>query len=124
MGRRRAKKGVPNFMEVFVDPLFGALGAFLFIFLMTALMIGISGTTPTINTERLPDAVNGQPYEVWLAARGGVGDYEWSLSPSDKLPKGLELSPDGYLSGTPDVQGLTEPVTLQSFEVSVEASRA
>ncbi len=108
-------------MEIFVDPLFGALGAFLFIFLLTTLMIGIAGIQPTILTERLPDASAGEPYEVWLSAEGGAGQYDWHLPPEESLPKGLTLDHNGHLHGTVEpVDAAADAVDVQ-FEVEVEA---
>ena len=101
MAKRRRARGAGSILEIFVDPLFGAFGAFLFIFLMVTLIVGVTGVAPEIVTERLPDAIHGEPYEVWLSGRGGVGIYSWRPSPEVTLPPGLELSEDGRLSGRP-----------------------
>lgn len=58
-------------------------------------------TTPT-----LVSTVAGVPYvPVVLHASGGVPPYTWSLAPgldpTKDLPPGMQLSPDGVLSGTP-----------------------
>jgi subtilase family serine protease len=53
----------------------------------------------------LPDAVQGQPYAVTLAATGGSGSYTWSVG-EGALPAGLELGrATGLLSGTPTAAG-------------------
>ncbi len=56
-------------------------------------------TTPS----PLPPATLGQPYEVVLAANGGLPPYFWFTEAP--LPSGLELLSDGRLTGTPTVSG-------------------
>lgn len=92
-------------------------------FLMVTLMIGVTGRSPVILRERLDSAINGEPYEVWLSGQGGVGEYEWILSDPEKLPKGLHLSPNGYLSGIPKVTDFTEDEKMYEFEVTLKALR-
>jgi len=56
------------------------------------------------------DPHNGRPtlgYEERFQAEGGIGSpYFWSISDGD-LPLGLTLSADGFLSGTPEEEGLS-----------------
>jgi hypothetical protein len=55
---------------------------------------------PTITTPNpLPDGTVFQPYRVVLTATGGTGSFTWNIS-GQGFP-GLNLSPDGVLSGTP-----------------------
>lgn len=123
MSKRRRPRQAYNILEIFVDPLFGAFGAFLFIFLVVILMIGVIGRKPNIMTERLPDAFHGEAYEVWLSARGGVGDYEWALSSGHKLPPELTLDPNGYLNGIPQNMDISLAKETYEFEVTVTALR-
>lgn len=57
----------------------------------------------------LPDAFAGEPYAVTLAAAGGEEPYSWSAT---TLPAGFRLSPDGYLSATPNQAG-TYPISMR-----------
>lgn len=70
-----------------------------------------------VSTESLPEARVGQSYETQLAASRGTEPYTWTLNPSSDMPKGLELSESGMLSGTPETAGsygLTIRVTDKS----------
>ncbi len=55
----------------------------------------------------LPDAEEGEPYEVAFEALGGVAPYGW-LVVDGALPGGLRLGADGVLSGTPNEIGVFE----------------
>jgi putative Ig domain-containing protein len=56
-------------------------------------------------TEALPHGSPGVRYEeTRLQSSGGVGPYEWSVA-DGQLPKGLELSSNGIISGTPAGMG-------------------
>jgi hypothetical protein len=59
---------------------------------------------PTIATRALRPARAGQPYAFRLSARGGVLPIRW-MRASGALPKGVALTPDGLLQGTPRVAG-------------------
>ena len=66
-------------------------------------------------TTGLPVAVVGSPYDTQLAATGGVGSYDWSLSQSS-LPAGLSLNAaTGLISGTPTAVG-TQSVTVAASD--------
>ena len=67
----------------------------------------IKVTPPSITTEFLPSATEGQPYSEQITA-DGIG-ITWSNSGG--LPAGLSFSKDGILSGTPEKSG-TFRVTL------------
>jgi len=54
-------------------------------------------TTPSL----LQEGYQSTPYSQTLAASGGTPPIHWSLS-RHPLPKGLVLSPDGIISGTPN----------------------
>jgi uncharacterized protein (TIGR03437 family) len=56
---------------------------------------------PQITTRRLPKAQLGQPYLQSLSAIGGTPPYTYSTS-GPPLPRGITLSRDGSLSGTPN----------------------
>jgi hypothetical protein len=70
---------------------------------------GISFIYPTspppsiLSARRLPDATTGEPYAQALVAMGGSGPLTWSLVEGG-FP-GLDLTPDGVISGTPDAFG-------------------
>jgi hypothetical protein len=66
-----------------------------------------------VSTTSLPDGIQDSAYGlVTLTAHGGVGDHAWSLA-SGSLPRGLILSVDGEIAGTPTVPGTS------SFTVEV-----
>lgn len=52
-------------------------------------------------SQTLPAGEFGRGYEHQLVASGGVPPYRWQLGASSKLPRGLALSADGYLTGRP-----------------------
>jgi parallel beta-helix repeat protein len=52
-----------------------------------------------ITTDNLPPATAGQSYEAILEAAGGDENYYWELLGA--LPDGLELTPDGLITGVP-----------------------
>lgn len=67
----------------------------------------------TITTTTLPAATVGVPYQVNLAAAGGVSTRTWSLE-GGVLPPGITLSASGLLSGSsvaPALSGLIFRVT-------------
>jgi hypothetical protein len=79
-----------------------------------------SGTTTltvqpgfVITTTSLPSGVVGSPYSYQLAASGGTEPYHWKKTAA--LPKGLELSSSGELSGTPNAR-----LAPGSYPISVE----
>jgi hypothetical protein len=119
MSKRRRSRQSSSILEVFVDPLFGAFGAFLFIFLMVILMINIIGKKPIVLTKRLTDGFHGEPYEVWLSAMGGAGEYEWVAA--KEIPPGLNLDPNGYLHGMPKIADLSHTQEEHQFVVVVTA---
>jgi hypothetical protein len=58
---------------------------------------------PAVTTRFLPDGTVGAAYSAQLSAKGGTAPYTWALAPgSPGLPSGLNLTPDGQISGTPD----------------------
>ncbi len=66
----------------------------------------------------LPPVNRGTPYSVQLNATGGTGPYKWKKGA--KLPKGLKLSKEGLLHGTPSSKlapgDYTIPVTVSDAE--------
>jgi hypothetical protein len=49
-----------------------------------------------------PSGVYNQPYSYQLRTlENQVQPVRWTVSPTDRIPAGLQLSPDGLLSGTP-----------------------
>jgi hypothetical protein len=62
-----------------------------------------------IETDELPDGVEGQEYEYQLEGEGGREPYTWD---AEGLPEGLEISEDGEISGVPEEAG--------NFNVKIE----
>ncbi len=77
-------------------------------------------TDPVVTTESLPAATAGVPYQIQLSASGGMTTssvpYRWRLGDGYNLPAGLDLSPDGVISGTP---GAATAGTTSTVEVTV-----
>jgi len=59
----------------------------------------------TIVTETLGPATIGSPVTYSLVATGGVPDYTWALARDSQLPRRLELSSEGVISGIPEEVG-------------------
>jgi hypothetical protein len=57
-------------------------------------------TLPSITTSSLADATAGTAYTATLQATGGIAPYSWTIT-NGTLPPGLDISPDGIISGTP-----------------------
>jgi hypothetical protein len=64
------------------------------------LQLTVVGTQ--ITTTTLPPATRGVPYSAQLMATGGAATLAWKKSA--KFPRGLKLSPDGVISGTPSLK--------------------
>ena len=54
-----------------------------------------------VTTSSLPSGTVGATYSATLNASGGVGPFSWRLIDGSSLPRGLNLSPSGTISGTP-----------------------
>lgn len=65
---------------------------------------------PVITTEGLADGVQGDPYEVTMAASDGHGALTWELDGT--LPAGLTFTAAGVLSGTPTEFGTFEDLYI------------
>jgi hypothetical protein len=75
-------------------------------------------TGPAVTTSGVPTANIGANYSTQLNAQGGQSPYTWSLAPgSPALPAGLNLSPDGQITGT-----ATGPAAIYDFTVRVTDS--
>lgn len=57
-----------------------------------------------ITTPSPPRSEVGVPFRLPLSASGGAGTYTWSVS-GGALPRGLALSADGTIAGTPSLAG-------------------
>ena len=123
MKRRRRSNEQTSILEVFVDPLFGAFGAFLFIFLMVIVIMGIRLVTsdPVILTEELPPAYNAIEYNLALSAKEGMGFFKWSLAEGE-LPAGLRISEDGILQGRPLLPLDLGEKAIYKFRVKVDST--
>jgi len=79
----------------------------------TVMTFNITPHPPAILTsEVLPNGRQGNPYYCLLAAIGGSEPYTWSVV-SNALPSGLNLSPNGAITGLP------EEATSVSFSIAV-----
>ncbi|MBK6689838.1 MAG: putative Ig domain-containing protein [Deltaproteobacteria bacterium] len=71
----------------------------------SGLVVDILGADDlAIRETSLPDALLGQPYTAAVTAQGGTTPYAFSVAVGT-LPPGLNLAPDGQISGTPTVVG-------------------
>jgi hypothetical protein len=75
-------------------------------------------TGPAVTTSGVPTAHIGVSYTTQLNAVGGQPPYTWSLAPgSPSLPAGLNLSPNGQITGMP-----SGPAAIYDFTVRVTDS--
>lgn len=97
--------------------------AFLFIGSLAATQVPPGPVqAPLITTERLPQAVVGEPYPVKLDKAGGVPPFKWTLV-EGRLPRGLGLDEaTGEFSGAPEQAGEFK-FTVQLAD-SVQPSRS
>ncbi len=65
----------------------------------------IVNPAPAILTDTLPDGTIGVAYAQQLSASGGTGPLIWNDLDADLEATGLELSPEGLLSGVPSDTG-------------------
>lgn len=74
-----------------------------------------------VMTRTLPDAILGKPYELMLAAEGGVPPYKWSPCGPAGL-RGLAITSDGRLSGTAQAGGAVKACVTTEGGDSAESS--
>ena len=61
----------------------------------------VAESRPVVQSSKIPDAFNDEEYSYFLEAEGTV--KTWKLADaSDSLPTGLELMPNGEITGTPN----------------------
>jgi hypothetical protein len=65
----------------------------------------VTVTTTLARGPSAPKAEVGVPFTAAQTATGGTGSYTWTVANGGSLPAGLELAPDGTLSGTPTTPG-------------------
>ncbi len=70
-----------------------------------------------ITSASLPDWTMNCPYSQQLTATGGTGDLTWEDKNDGLSGKGLTLSPEGLLSGTPSVSGPVDFIAEASDQV-------
>lgn len=70
-----------------------------------AYTIAVAAPTVTLNPTSLPRATALSGYSETFTSSGGTAPYTYTIT-LGVLPRGLTLSPDGVLSGTPTVAGL------------------
>src|SRR4030095_3401820 len=68
---------------------------------------GGPGPLTILSTSPVGIATAGSPFSRQLLASGGATPYSWSLV-SGSLPEGLNLIPNGLISGTPVATGTSE----------------
>lgn len=78
---------------------FGAHNAYSGVTLEALLFAPVS-----VSTVEVPTGVVNVPYQVRMGADDGDGSYEWTVV-SGAPPPGVDLAPDGTLSGTPGATG-------------------
>lgn len=78
------------------------------------ILIAQANSIPIIKTATLPLAQLGSVYKQKLSVEGGNGQILWKIS-EGKLPTGLKLTSDGYLSGAPEGVG-TYPITISAAD--------
>ena len=66
-----------------------------------------------VTTFKIPDAVEGEEYDLTLAAKGGIPPYNWKIL-TDELPSGFLFDKaNGRLYGTPDKAVAKTPFTVE-----------
>lgn len=127
-GHEFGGSGEDSFVAVVVTKLTGAL---LFILLLTMVIMALipkadeaskaqkNGEKPAplriATPENLPEAIEGHPYTVALAAEGGTGPVTWNVDGA--LPDGLSLD-----SKTGVIRGVPKAHSKQPSELVVAAS--
>lgn len=66
----------------------------------------VGGPMTIVTDTTLPNATLGTSYATVLQASGGVPPYTWTALSGSRFPRGLSLSDDGILSGTPLEAGI------------------
>ncbi len=61
---------------------------------------------PVVKSSKIPDAYQGEEYSYFLEA-AGTSPMTWTLEEANSLPKGLELTPDGEITGEVDTSKAT-----------------
>lgn len=86
--------------------------------------ISLAGGSLTVTTNQLPDAIQGRPYSFGLAAAGAMGALSWTVDATQgDLPKGMSLSTDGLLTGTPTDTSVSAFTVLVTDTVHQAAGR-
>lgn len=123
MGRRSPRALEAPVELRFVDLLLIIIATLMFIAIVLSITSAFAGSDqidvatdeePRVMSAVLPAAVEGQHYELMLAAAGGDGSYMWAIA-NGRLPDGLFLSPDGTVSGVPPRQDRTQ-VTIEVMD--------
>ena len=65
---------------------------------------GAVGEPLEMTTASPPKGYLHQPYEFQLEARGGISPLEWEIT-AGVLPRGMKLSQNGHVTGTPSETG-------------------
>jgi len=82
-----------------------AAAACILLFAATAVSAQQRGPSQlSVSSIALPKAFRRQPYHAELGVQGGVAPFHWTLQ-SGSLPPGMDLAPDGVISGTPAATG-------------------
>lgn len=125
--RRRAAGVEPPVELRFVDMLLIIIASLMFVTILLSVISAFTGSgrpdvAPVVTTEVAPDAIEGERYQLTLAALGGDGDYVWKTVDGG-LPEGLGLTEDGTIEGTPAKQE-TGDVSVQVKDGSGRASES
>jgi hypothetical protein len=76
---------------------------------------------PTITTSSLPDGTAGVPYTALVEATGGAGTRTFTAT---GLPAGLNIAPDGTISGTPTAAGTFSVQVTVTDAIGQKASKS
>lgn len=77
----------------------------------------VAGTVVDVLPTGLADAIHGQAYSRQLSGTGGQSPYSYALA-AGQLPKGLKLSANGRISGTPTAPGYRSTMTVSVRDAS------
>jgi hypothetical protein len=114
--KRRGRRSTPGGpVELRFLDLFMMIVAALVFVVVSLSLFGVQQSAPAdpppleVATAALPAAVQGLPYDAYLAGRGGTGPYTWRIL-AGAPPYGMRFDgPTGRLSGVP---GEAQPVRL------------